>query len=76
MHAASVHKSERLQRVLHLLQWARDIGKPWLSTRFIVQHADVCAVNSCIAELRSSVNGFNVECRKIGKSHFEYRITE
>lgn len=58
MHAAKVQNSPRLQRTLLVLQRGG-----WFSTRDLIRLADVCAVNSCIAELRC--NGFDItsECR-------------
>lgn len=67
MHAARLEKSERLQRVLALLEDGR-----WHSTLDIVIGAGVCAVNSCIAELRA--NGIAIACRRVGKDRFEYRM--
>ena len=55
MNAASL-ESPRLSRVLKAL----DSGQE-LSTLEIVRQANVCAVNSCIAELRS--HGLPIECR-------------
>lgn len=66
MHAANIDKSARLQRVAELLADGR-----WYSTLDIVIGAGVCAVNSCVAELRA--NGIPVECRRVGKDRFEYR---
>ena len=57
MHAARIDKSSRLQRVHALLS----DGAEW-STFQIVTGAQVCAVNSCIAELRA--NGYYIECRQ------------
>lgn len=59
MNAASLTKSERLQRVLNVLKCGRE-----LSTRDIVVQADVCAVNSCVAELRE--NGHKIRCQRVG----------
>lgn len=59
MHAARLDKSDRLHRVLHLLS----DGRP-RTTREIVIGAHVCAVNSCIAELRE--NGVVVRCERKG----------
>ncbi len=65
MHYARVEKSERLQRVLALLA---DGG--WHSTLDIIIGAGVCAVNSCISELRA--NGYSIFCRCAGRGRFEY----
>jgi len=59
MHAARLEKSPRLQRVLDLLLTGRD-----LTTLDIVVEARVCAVNSCIAELRA--NGYDIRCWRVG----------
>ena len=70
MHAASVKRSPRLQRVRALLSDGR-----WYSTRDILAGAHVCAVNSCVAELR--VNGFEIECRQqvvAGERLFFYQL--
>ena len=58
MHAARLDRSPRLQRVHALLSDGAEY-----STRDIIQGAEVCAVNSCIAELRA--NGFYIENRQI-----------
>ena len=57
MHAASLKRSPRLRRVLDLLLDGRE-----RTTWEISHHARVCAVNSCIAELRES--GFRIDCRQ------------
>lgn len=66
-HAANIDKSARLNRVLGVLGTGE-----WKSTRQIVHEADVCAVNSCVSEIRA--NGIAVECRCIGQGRFEYRL--
>lgn len=67
IHAARLERSPRLQRVLELLSDGR-----WYSTLDIVVGAGVCAVNSCIAELRA--NGFAITRRRVGRELFEYRL--
>ena len=57
MHAANVSTSPRLQRVLGFLS---DGGEH--STLEIITGAQVCAVNSCVAELRD--NGYDITCRQ------------
>ena len=57
MKAAKLDSSPRLQRVLGFL-W--DMQEH--TTRDIVAWAHVCAVNSCVAELRA--NGFRITCRQ------------
>jgi hypothetical protein len=59
MHAARLENSPRLQRVLDVLMSGRD-----LTTLDIVVEAGVCAVNSCIAELRA--NGYDIRCWREG----------
>jgi len=59
MKAARLETSQRLQRVAALLADGREY-----STLDIVIGASVCAVNSCIAELRA--NGCAIACRRVG----------
>jgi hypothetical protein len=59
MNAAALNNSPRLQRVAALLESG---GK--FTTLDIVQQANVCAVNSCIAELRA--NGIEINCQRKG----------
>jgi len=59
MHFATLEKSQRLQRVLDVL---RD-GKTH-TTRDLIRKAQVCAVNSIVAEIRA--NGIQVDCRRSG----------
>ncbi|MCX8016637.1 MAG: hypothetical protein N2690_01850 [Rhodocyclaceae bacterium] len=66
MRAARLERSARLQRVAELLADGR-----WYSTLDIIVGAGVCAVNSCIAELRQ--NGIPIECRRVARERFEYR---
>lgn len=68
MHAARIDQSARLQRVAAVLA----DGK-WHSTLDILIGAGVCAVNSCVSELRA--NGLTIECRRVGRERFEYRLT-
>lgn len=71
MHAAALDRSARLQRVRDVLA-----DGDWHSTRDIVVRADVCAVNSCIAELRHG--GLVIHCRQgrgaEGGRIWEYRM--
>jgi hypothetical protein len=70
MHTAKVETSQRLQRVLAVL----DRGG-WWSTRGIMYAAHVCAVNSCVAELRA--NGYRIETRVVTHGayrHYAYRL--
>ena len=57
MHAARLDQSDRLQRVLSVLE---DGGEH--STLDLVMLAGVCAVNSTVAELRA--NGIAIDCRQ------------
>ena len=57
MHAASLERSARLRRVRDLLADGREH-----STLDIVREAQVCAVNSIVAELRA--NGLDITCRQ------------
>ena len=72
MNAARLDRSPRLQRVLDCLQRGG-----WWTTRQLIQYATVCAVNSCIAELRA--NGIPVESDVIyrgGRRIWRYRLAE
>lgn len=59
MNAAKLDKSDRLKRVDRLL--SDGLAH---STMAIIMFADVCAVNSIIAELRA--NGMAISCQRIG----------
>lgn len=59
MHAARLARSERLRRVLVLLEDRKEH-----STLDIIQRANVCAVNSIISELRA--NGSDINCERRG----------
>lgn len=65
MNSAKIGTSERLQRVAQLLSDGKEH-----STRDIVVGADVCAVNSVIAELRD--NGHIIVCSR-RDGNFYYR---
>lgn len=74
MKHAKLETSERLQRALRVLQAA----KGWVSTRTLIRQAQICAVNSVIAELRE--NGAVIEtrattCSKTGRRLWQYRLT-
>lgn len=76
MHAASLARSPRLQRVHALLSDGKE-----RSTRAIVIGAHVCAVNSCVAELRAEPNNCVIECRQAicgetGVRTWLYRMTK
>ncbi|WP_028314690.1 hypothetical protein [Desulfatibacillum aliphaticivorans] len=59
MNAADIQKSERLQKVDALLSSGLEF-----STMAIIAQANVCAVNSIVAELRE--NGRVIHCRRDG----------
>ena len=67
IHYARFTESDRLQRVHYLLS-----DGAWHGTREIMIEADVCAVNTVIAELRA--NGFDIACRCVGRGRYEYRL--
>lgn len=66
MKSARLENSARLKRVADLLADGREY-----STLDIIIGAGVCAVNSCIAELRD--NGFTIYCRREGNT-WRYRL--
>lgn len=68
MHAARVDRSERLQRVFKVLADGREH-----TTYEIVHAAQVCAVNSIVAELRA--NGYRIHCARRGDRWY-YRLEE
>lgn len=63
MNAASIESSDRLNRVLDLLSHGGEF-----TTLDIIKSANVCAVNSIIAELRQ--NGFDIDCQRRGDKWF------
>lgn len=68
MHYAKFKNSDRLRRVYDLLL----LGPH--TTRQIVQEANVCAVNSIIAELKA--NGYPIRCKCLRRGVFEYSLLE
>lgn len=71
MHHGRLATSPRLQRALRALKKAR--GR--ISTRELIEAADICAVNSVIAELRA--NGADILCEqeaKDGQRKFYYTL--
>lgn len=68
MHAADLAHSPRLQRVADLLTDGQEH-----STMEIIHAAQVCAVNSIVAELRA--NGLEIVCRRVGDIWY-YRQVE
>jgi hypothetical protein len=69
IHARSLKTSEPLQRVDALLADCMPH-----STRDIARTADVCAVNSIIAELREPKNGRRIHHFQEGKVHYYRRV--
>lgn len=67
MNYARLENSARLQRTLKALE-----SGDWKSTRDLIRTANVCAVNSCISELRA--NGFEISTRCFGKGRYEYKL--
>lgn len=67
IHYAKIAESERLQRVHRLLA-----DGAWHGTREIMRTADVCAVNTVVAELRS--NGILIRTRCVGRGRYEYMM--
>jgi len=67
MRYARLENSARLQRTLAALE-----SGDWISTRDLIRAANVCAVNSCISELRA--NGFEISTRCLGRGRFEYKL--
>lgn len=68
MHNAKLKNSDRLRRVYDLL-----LRGPH-TTRQIVQGANVCAVNSIVAELKA--DGYPIRCRCLRRGVFEYSLLE
>lgn len=74
IHAARLEASPRLQRVLAFL---RIRGSQGATTREIIEHADVCAVNSIIEELRENglrIDGAYDPRAASGVKAFRYRL--
>lgn len=67
MRYARLENSARLQRTLKALE-----SGGWKSTRDLIRKANICAVNSCISELRA--NGFDISTRCLGKGRYEYKL--
>jgi hypothetical protein len=64
IHAAK--KSPRLKRVLACLRRWKNYGG--VTTRQLIKWAGVCAVNSCVSELRA--HGHKIKCNRIEGSWF------
>lgn len=72
MNAARLSESPRLRRVLEALER----NPKGLTTRGLILEANVCAVNSCAAELRA--NGVPISCSPVpgAKGVYLYRLEE
>ena len=66
MNAANIDKSERLQRVLDVLNDYREH-----TTLSIQNGAGVCSVSACVSELR--FNDYKISCNRRGK-YWYYRL--
>lgn len=64
-HAANADKSARLLRVLGVLA---SRGGWWISSLDLQTAARVCAVGTCVSELRA--NGHNILCERRGRAWF------
>lgn len=69
IHYAKLSSSPRLQRLYATLK----DGKP-KSTRDIMREADICAVNTAVAELRH--NGYEIDCLCLGQGRYVYQLVE
>ena len=72
MNAARLKTSKRLQRTLKVLREAKGVE---LTTRQLMRRANICAVNSVIAELRA--NGCEITTRRevhAGAPRFFYKL--
>lgn len=67
MNHAQLAKSDRLKRVADVLKKARTP----LSTKEIIEKANVCAVSAIVSELRA--NGMAIECQRNGGAWY-YRM--
>lgn len=63
MHSANLQTSDRLKRVAELLADGKEH-----STMEIIRNANVCAVNSVVAEIRA--NGSEISCRRDGNAWY------
>lgn len=69
IHAAKIGTSERLQKVLAILE----DGK-WHGSFELMNQTKLVAIGSAISELRA--NGCKVESRCLGQGRYEYRLGE
>lgn len=73
MHAGRVSSSERLTLILTEL---RKSGSRGATTRELIRSTGMCAINSCISEIRA--NGYEVRCTCDGRNEhgsMVYRYT-
>lgn len=70
-----MHAAKRLtSRLYRMLMYLKDVGDRGATTRDIIINADVCAVNSIAAELKTQ--GYRIECKRESKSVFRYKLIE
>lgn len=71
MKAATLDNSKRLQRLMHYLSDLKE-----RTTLEIIQGANICAVNSAIAELRVNLEpyGMAINCRRLDKNRWAYQL--
>lgn len=69
MHSARLSSSDRLKRVADVL----GDGQPH-TTLEIIKAAGVCAVNSCVSELRR--NGYTISCNRLSKDVWVYQMAK
>lgn len=71
----TIHAAKRLTpRLDRVLQFLRRRGATGATTREIVVEAQVCAVNSIVAEIKTL--GYQIKCKKEAVSRFRYRLIE
>lgn len=71
----TIHNAKRLTyRLWKVLDLLRHRGSLGATTREIVRIADVCAVNTCVAELREL--GHAITCNHEAKGRFRYFLKE
>lgn len=68
-HAAKIESSERLQKVLAILE-----DGDWHGSFELMSQTKLVAIGSAISEIRA--NGFGIESRCVGQGRYEYRLGE
>ena len=69
MHAATLDRSNRLQRLRAVLR-----DRKSHSTRDLMHKAHICAVSACVSELRA--NGLDIACkRKSGVWYYQLTVS-